>query len=320
MKPVHDTMRTVKKSTYITPANQRLLAVVLLVIVGVGASGYLAYQNRVLTNHLAMVSEEFVTTEGILLSRQKELENTIAELSGNLKQTIEERDGLDENLREEKEKNEEFEEQIEDIVGTVGILDKLSKTDKELLQKYSRVYFLNEHYVPEQLKQIEREHLYIEERDQYLHAKVMPFFEEMVEDAKRDGIDLWVVSAFRSFDTQAQLKGQYTVTYGTGANTFSADQGYSEHQLGTTIDFTTRGINGGLEGFENTPAYEWLLDNAHKYGFVLSYPPNNAFYVFEPWHWRFVGEDLARDLNRDNTHFYDLDQRELNDYLISIFD
>jgi D-alanyl-D-alanine carboxypeptidase len=202
----------------------------------------------------------------------------------------------------------------------VGVLDKLSKTDKELLQKYSKVYFLNEHYIPEKLSDIEKTYLYNEDNDQQLHSKVMPFFEEMVKDAKEDGIEIWAISAYRSFETQAQLKGAYTITYGSGANTFSADQGFSEHQLGTTVDLTTTGLGGGLSGFQNTPAYEWLKENAHRYGFTLSYPEDNGYYVFEPWHWRFVGEDLAKDLHRDNETFYNWEQRKIDEYLIKVFD
>jgi zinc D-Ala-D-Ala carboxypeptidase len=247
-------------------------------------------------------------------------EATIAELADNLNLTSEELEETEDRLRNEKDRNDEFENRIDDIAGTVKDLDKLSKTDKELLQKYSKVYFLNEHYIPESLKEIGADWKYSEDKDNQLHSKVMPFFEEMVEDAKEDGIDLWVVSAFRSFNQQAQLKGAYTQTYGSGANAFSADQGFSEHQLGTTIDFTTGGINGGLEGFGATPAYTWLQENAHKYGFVLSYPENNGYYIYEPWHWRFVGEELAKDLNKAEAHFYDWDQREIDKYLISIFD
>jgi D-alanyl-D-alanine carboxypeptidase len=142
----------------------------------------------------------------------------------------------------------------------------------------------------------------------------------MVSDAKAAGVDLWVVSAYRSFGDQAALKGQYLTTYGSGANAFSADQGFSEHQLGTTLDFTTKGLGGGLDAFSSTPAYTWLKDNAHKYGFVMSYPPNNAYYVFEPWHWRFVGEKLADDLKDQNAYFYDWDQRKIDGYLVNIFD
>ena len=53
---------------------------------------------------------------------------------------------------------------------------------------------------------------------------------------------------------------------------------------------------------------------------MLSYPKNNAYYIFEPWHWRFVGQDLAKDLQTDGLFFYDLDQRQLDEYLISFFD
>ena len=246
--------------------------------------------------------------------------NTIAQLEEVVADLEDDRDDLEDDLRSEKDKNDDFEDQIKDIAGTVGVLDKLSKTDKELLQKYSKVYFLNEHYVPESLKEIEDDWKYDESREFFLHSKVMPYFEDMVEDAKDDDINLWVVSAYRSFDTQAQLKGDYTTTFGDGANTFSADQGYSEHQLGTTLDFTTNDLGGGLEGFGGTPAYEWLLKNAHKYGFTLSYPEENGYYIFEPWHWRFVGTDLADDLRRNNAHFYDWEQRKIDEYLISIFD
>jgi len=245
---------------------------------------------------------------------------TIADLEAVVADLEEDKDDLQDDLRDEKNKNDDFEDQINDIAGTVGVLDKLSKTDKELLQKYSKVYFLNEHYIPESLSEIDDVYKYDESRIFFLHSKVMSYFEDMVEAAKADGVDLWVVSAYRSFDTQAQLKGDYTTTFGSGANTFSADQGYSEHQLGTTVDFTTTGINGGLAGFENTPAYAWLVENAHEYGFTLSYPEDNSYYIFEPWHWRFVGTELAQDLNRADAHFYDWEQRKIDEYLISIFD
>ena len=111
------------------------------------------------------------------------------------------------------------------------------------------------------------------------------------------------------------------VRYGSGtANSFSAEQGYSEHQLGTTVDFTTKSLSGKLGGFDKTAEYKWLTENAHKFGFTLSYPPNNSYYTFEPWHWRFVGGDLARYLYNRNLHFYDMAQRDIDEYLIDIFE
>ena len=90
--------------------------------------------------------------------------------------------------------------------------------------------------------------------------------------------------------------------------------------MGTTVDFTSPELPTPLAGFHNTKAYAWLVANAHKYGFILSYPAANAYYQFEPWHWRFVGEELARDLEREHKYFYDIDQREIDSYLPAMFD
>jgi LAS superfamily LD-carboxypeptidase LdcB len=299
-----------------------------LIIAGIGVfvvagASYLLYQQHLLTQKIEGLLHERDQLKELTASSStalSEASSTIAALTSELAALKEEYGILNDDYTSELDRNENFQSQIKKISKTVGVLDKLSKTDKELLQKYSKVYFLNEHYIPEKLTTIDKQYLYDESRNHQLHSKVIPYFNRMVEAAKDDGVDLFVVSAYRSFQTQAQLKGAYSVTYGSGANAFAADQGYSEHQLGTTIDFTTKGINGGLSGFQNTPAYTWLKENAYQYGFVLSYPEKNAYYVFEPWHWRFVGEDLARDLRSDNAHFYDWDQRKIDGYLVNIFD
>lgn len=213
-----------------------------------------------------------------------------------------------------------FEEAVGEISGTVSTLDKLSKTDPELLQKYSKVFFLNEHYVPERLDAIPSEYLYSDNSPGQIHTQVWSYLRALLDAAKASGITLYIESAYRSFDEQKSLKSSYRVTYGAGtANQFSADQGYSEHQLGTTVDFITTGLGGQLEGFQNTTSYQWLLDNAHKYGFVLSYYQGNAYYIFEPWHWRYVGIKFATFLHDQNKHFYDLEQREIDEYLVDLF-
>ncbi len=227
---------------------------------------------------------------------------------------------LEATLATEQERNGTFAKQISTITSTVGTLDKLARTDKELLAKYSKVYFLSEHYTPEELATIDSKYVHPEDKELFLHAKVVPSLEALVEEAHHDDIDLRATSAFRSFAAQGALKSGYKVLYGTGANAFSADQGYSEHQLGTTVDFTTVASGGALVGFEKTPAYTWLTRNAHKYGFVLSYPKGNAYYQYEPWHWRYVGEKLATRLYQDEDYFYELEQREIDTYLIYLFD
>jgi hypothetical protein len=89
---------------------------------------------------------------------------------------------------------------------------------------------------------------------------------------------------------------------------------------GTTVDLTTPKVVAMSLDFAKSPAYAWLQANAHKYGFVLSYPKQNQYYQFEPWHWRFVGVELATKLHNENKFFYDLDQHEIDVYLIKIFD
>ncbi len=209
---------------------------------------------------------------------------------------------------------------ISDIANTVGTLEKLAQTDEELLKKYSKVYFLNENYVPAAVSDIDDKYLLPDSTNFYIYAKVWPYLRDLLQAAERADMGLKIASAYRSFGTQATLKSAYKVTYGSGANTFSADQGYSEHQLGTALDFTTTALGPGFSAFGSSPAYQWLIDHAHEYGFILSYPEDNAFYKFEPWHWRFVGRDLAKKLHAEGKHFYDLDQRDIDEYLIKLFE
>lgn len=223
-------------------------------------------------------------------------------------------------VRERQVIIDSFQGQIDSIGSTVGTLEKLSQTDEELLKKYSKIYFLSENYRPAQLTVIDKKYLYNKD-DAFIHTQILPYLEKLLEAAHVDGIDLLIASAFRSFETQVSLKSEYSVIYGAGtANQFSADQGYSEHQLGTAVDFTTLDVGGTFSKFQTDPAYEWLLANAYRYGLVLSYPEKNVYYKFEPWHWRFVGVELAKRLYTDKEYFYDLGQREIDGYLIKLFD
>ena len=266
------------------------------------------------------LQEEVVAATNTMFKERESASSTIKELAERLALTSDELADIEKDFSREKERNEEFEDQLRSISGTVNNLDKLSKTDKELLQKYSRTYFLNENFIPMKLKKIDSRYVMPDKSDLYFHGNAVEFLEDMLKDAKNADFDIRVISAYRSFDEQMALKGQYTQVYGSGSNTFSADQGYSEHQLGTTVDIVDMDTRTTSQNFAKTEAYKWLQDNSYRYGFILSYPENNSFYIFEPWHWRFVGVDLARDLHRANAQFYEWDQRKIDEYLIKIFD
>lgn len=286
---------------------------IILMIISVVTIGYLGYQIYQLRQYGVALRQEFlITTEN--------LNNTIGSLSEELLQTKTERDDFQQRYNYEKNRLDLLASQISGIEGTVGLLEKLNETDSELLQKYSKVYFLNENYIPETLVKIDPEYTFNPEKDYLFHSKAWPFLQDLLLAISSADIDVEIISAYRSFGLQSELKSTYKIIYGLGANQFSADQGYSEHQLGTTLDFTTSEIEATFLGFEKTVAYQWLQDNAYKYGFILSYSENNTYYQFEPWHWRFVGKSLADRLYQEDKNFYDLDQREIDQYLLFFFD
>ncbi len=286
---------------------------ITLSIALVGGMAWYGYAR--LTTLSEQVAQLDTKIEMRLASTTELLQNNIAEATTSLGNEIQqEKQIVQEQLGGVKS-------QVGSITGTITDLQKLSRIDPELLTKYSKVFFLSDTYAPARLVDIPPAYAYRETRSLQIIPEVLPYLQRMLDQAKTDGVELYVDSAYRSFASQKSLKGQYTVTYGAGtANQFSAEQGYSEHQLGTTVDLITTGTEGELAGFDTKPAYAWVTANAHRYGFVLSYPKNNGYYMFEPWHWRFVGVKLATDLHVSNAYFYTFDQRIIDTYLISLFD
>jgi zinc D-Ala-D-Ala carboxypeptidase len=121
-------------------------------------------------------------------------------------------------------------------------------------------------------------------------------FQEMQAAAKAEGVNLAIISAFRDLETQEQLffgvKEQRSQDAKKRAEV-SAPPGYSEHHTGYALDLGDGNAPAtNLEtDFANTAAFRWLEQNALKYSFEMSFPPNNKQGVsYEPWHWRFVGD------------------------------
>jgi D-alanyl-D-alanine carboxypeptidase len=279
--------------------------IVLVVVLVVAGVFYFQFES------ISNLKTELALSTQTLSGKISNLEAVLATTSQSLAQQ----------LQDQQSRAADFAETIDDISGTVGNLEKLSKTDKELLQKYSRVYFLSDNYVPLSLEKINSEFLDDTTKTMQFHTSALPYLEKMIIAAAGKDIDIKIVSAYRSFGQQSSLKASYLVTYGSGSNQFSADQGYSEHQLGTAVDLTMPDLTADLTiSFETSKAFEWLNANAYKYGFVLSYPKNNGYYQYEPWHWRFVGKSLATRLHRDGINFSDMDQRDIDAYLVKIFD
>ena len=124
---------------------------------------------------------------------------------------------------------------------------------------------------------------------------------EMSAVALKDEVNLIVLSAYRSYWTQQSTFSMWVGAAGlASAETFSARPGHSQHQLGTTVDFTSESVNLGLtENFSASKEGKWLADNAYKYGFVLAYPKDKEYitgYIYEPWHYRYIGAENAQQM------------------------
>ncbi len=114
----------------------------------------------------------------------------------------------------------------------------------------------------------------------------------MQADAKSIGLNLPLVSGFRSYTTQEALYNKYVKKDGEAlASTYSAKPGTSEHQTGLAFDI---GIVDS--SFANTNEAKWIAENAHLYGFIVRYPKGKTDitgYIYEPWHVRYLGVDIA---------------------------
>jgi len=135
-----------------------------------------------------------------------------------------------------------------------------------------------------------------------LHHEAAEALSAMLAAASADGVDLRMLSGFRSHDLQKQIffevKSDRNQTAAERAKV-SAPPGHSEHSTGYAIDLGDGSVPAAnlSESFESTWAFRWLQDNAARYHFVLSFPPGNSQGVtYEPWHWRFEGSASALQL------------------------
>lgn len=131
-----------------------------------------------------------------------------------------------------------------------------------------------------------------------LEKEVMSSFQEMQSDASSIGLNIYIASGYRSYNYQNTLYNNYSAVSGTdGADTYSARPGHSEHQTGLCFD-----LNSVDASFANTNEGKWIQNNAYLYGFVIRYPKGKeeiTGYQYEPWHLRYVGEVLAKELYHD---------------------
>ena len=117
------------------------------------------------------------------------------------------------------------------------------------------------------------------------------------------GFNIWIQSGFRSYGLQEWLYNRYVKRDGKEkADKYSARPGHSEHQSGLAFDICAKDLPCISSGFNDTAPAKWLATNAYKYGYILRYPQNKTDetgYIYESWHFRYVGKELAAKLYND---------------------
>lgn len=137
-----------------------------------------------------------------------------------------------------------------------------------------------------------------------LQSSITNAFNSMKNDASKLGYAFYIGSGYRSYWDQKIIYNNYVSWDGqANADTYSARPGHSEHQSGLAIDVCDSNVGACISsGFDSTEQAKWINDNCYKYGLIIRYPKgkdNITGYMYESWHLRYVGVELATKLYQD---------------------
>ena len=174
---------------------------------------------------------------------------------------------------------------------TYPSLDKDKTT--MLVNKY---HYVDKDYVPSNL---------IKVNDLIINKEAYEAYESMKNDMNKDNLNIRIISAYRSYGYQENLYNNYLKNEKKKiVDTYSARPGYSEHHTGLAIDVDNEKLN--FNKFYLTKEFNWMNNNAYKYGFILRYPKdkeNITGYTYEPWHYRYVGKRIAEYIKKHNSTY-----------------
>ena len=160
----------------------------------------------------------------------------------------------------------------------------------------NKLHGLNKNFIPNSLVKVDNINFVKRENEtMYIDSTTLTNLINMFDDAKKHNINLLLYSAYRSYDKQLSL-WKDTPTF---EDLYKAVPGYSEHQTGLGVDISTK--DNGLTTSLNK-AYNYLENNAHRFGFILRYPKDKTSitgYAYEPWHFRYVG-DISTFIYQNN--------------------
>ncbi|WP_302955383.1 M15 family metallopeptidase [Faecalitalea cylindroides] len=179
----------------------------------------------------------------------------------------------------------------------------IQEDDTDVTMLINKFYALPEGYVPADLVPLDKyacvqgEDFSCQDVEQIeLRKEVYDAYIEFCDAASKENINIRAIAGYRSYDYQAGLWNYNASVYGEAyADEYYARPGQSEHNSGLCVDITFNGYN--YNEIENYDGYEWILNNAHKYGFILRYPKDKVDvtrYGYESWHFRYVGKEAAK--------------------------
>ncbi|CAH0344771.1 M15 family metallopeptidase [Bacillus sp. CECT 9360] len=166
----------------------------------------------------------------------------------------------------------------------------------------NKEYALPDHYKPTDLIYPDVPFLADEKDEKRMMRKEAAYaLEELFQAAKKEGVNLAGVSAYRSYSTQKEIFTSNVEKDGFEiASTYSAFPGTSEHETGLAIDISdSKGVCPAIDCFGDTKESNWLADHAHEHGFIVRYLEGKqdiTGYKYEPWHLRYVGTSIATEM------------------------
>ena len=213
---------------------------------------------------------------------------------------------LDRYMKYDKSKN------VNDIIATVNTntdfehYDNTSKADitKGKLMLVNKYNYLDDSYECSDLVKVSNE--YANLNGNMLNSEAYSAIKELIDDALKEDYHIRINYSYRSYETQEDIYNGYKNSKGEEyADGISIRPGFSEHQTGYAVDV---GVQSKYSkgAFKSSNEYKWMKENAYKYGFILRYPEGKENLTgcnSEPWHYRYVGKDVATFIHENNITF-----------------
>lgn len=182
-------------------------------------------------------------------------------------------------------------------------------TNKILVNKY----YYADNYIPNNLETINTKYAL---NGMKMVKEAKEAFENLSKNAAKEGLNIIAMSTYRSYNYQVNLYNRYVKEDGKEkADTYSGRPGHSEHQTGLAVDVYNKKEN--YTNFEKTKEFNWMMEHAHEYGFILRFPKDKekeTGYIYESWHYRYVGLDAAKYIKENNISFEEYYATKIKDW------